>query len=241
METLSLIGLGGAVLVGASTQRITGMGFALVASPMLVLLIGPAAGVSLLQVLGVITSLIVLAGVWRDVEWRTLPWLIVPAAIGIVPGAWLARQLPGPILEIVVGLLVIVALLATVASERARVFTGRGGAAAAGWLSGFMNAIAAVGGPAMVLYKLSVNWEHKIFVATVQVYFIFLSSLTLVARGLPQLPPAGWIVALAAMAAGVMIGDRLAGRVSDETARRLVLLVAFGGAVATVIKGLAGL
>lgn len=241
MSTLGLVLLGLAVLVGASTQRLTGMGFALVASPLLVLLIGAEAGVSFMQVLGVLTSVVVLIGVRRDVEWRTLPWLIIPAAIGIVPGAWLARTLPGPLLEILVGAMIVIALLATVASPRARVFTGRGGAVAAGWLSGFMNAIAAVGGPAIVLYKLSVAWPHKIFVATVQVYFIFLSSFTLVARGVPKLSGWAWLVGLTAMGAGIVIGDRLAGRVPDVVARRLVLIVAFGGAVATIVKGLVAL
>lgn len=241
MEPIGLGLLGLAVAVGAATQRITGMGFALVASPLLVLLIGPDAGVSLLQVLGIITSVIVLAGVWRDVDWPVLPWLVVAAALGIVPGAWLARSLSRPMLEVVVGALVIVALGVTLASTRARVFKGRGGAIGAGLLSGFMNATAAVGGPPMVLYQLSSGWSHRVFVATVQVYFTFLSSFTLAARGLPGLSPAAWFTAVGAMFVGILAGNRLIGRVSDATARRLVVVVAFAGGVATMVKGLLGL
>ena len=41
-----------AVLIGSSMQRITGMGFALVAAPFLVLLLGPIDGVIVVNVCG---------------------------------------------------------------------------------------------------------------------------------------------------------------------------------------------
>ncbi len=45
--TTTLIPLTGIVLLGASVQWLTGMGFALVAVPALILLLGPAQGVAL--------------------------------------------------------------------------------------------------------------------------------------------------------------------------------------------------
>ncbi len=157
--TLAL--LAGAILLGALTQRLTGMGFALVAAPLLVVVVGPLTGVQLLQVIGIVASSLVLAQVWRDVEVRTAVMLLLPALVGIIPGAWLVRTLPAPTLAIVVGALVIVALGAVLASERARVFTGTPGQVSAGLLSGFMSAAAGVGGPAIVLYAVSTGWSHR--------------------------------------------------------------------------------
>ena len=241
VDVTGLVVLGLAVVLGSSMQRLTGMGFALVAAPFLVLLLGPDAGVTLIQVLGMITSLLVLASVWRDVEWRTVPWLLGPALVGIVPGAWLARTLPAAVLQILVGALIIVALLVTVASTRARVFTGRGGAAAAGFLSGFMNATASVGGPALVLYQLSRGWTQRVFVATLQVYFVALSIATVVARGVPQLGRTQWLISVVALGVGLMLGNRLARRVPERGARLAVLAIAFAGAAATIVKGLVAL
>ena len=95
MDAVGLVLLAASVLVGAATQRITGMGFALVASPLLVLLLGTATGVSLLLTLGFVSSVLMIAQLWRAIEVKTAVLLFLPAVVGIVPGEWVARVLPG--------------------------------------------------------------------------------------------------------------------------------------------------
>lgn len=233
--TAALVGL--AIILGATTQRVTGMGFALVAGPLLVLLLGPGPGVLLEQVVGIVVSALVFVTVWRDVDWRVLPWLLVPALVGTVPGVMVAKVLPDAWLQVAVGWLVLVALLATLASARARVFHGRRGATASGLLSGFMNATAGVGGPAIVLYRISSDWPHRAFVATAQVYFTVISAAVIGARGVPHLTTATWAAAGVALFVGLGLGSLLAPRVPERTARRLVVAVALVGAVATIVKG----
>jgi uncharacterized membrane protein YfcA len=226
-----------AVLVGAGTQRITGMGFALMASPLLVLVLGADDGVGTSQALTLVASVIVLVGLWREVEWRTAALLLAASVLGVLPGAWLTRQLRSAVLAILIGVLVLVALTAVIADERARVFRGSSGRAAAGFLSGFMNVTAGVGGPPIVLYRLSTDWPHTPYVATVQVYFIGLNMASLVARGRPELDTTTWFGAIGALVVGLVIGDRLAQRVTESKARMLIVVVALGGAISTVIKG----
>lgn len=237
MDALVLGLLGMFVLLGAATQRLTGMGFALVASPLVVLVLGAITGVQLLQVLSMTASLLVLAQVWREVEWGKAGLLLLPALAGILPGAWLAKTLPAPVLEIVIGGMIIVALLATIFSDRAKVFKGAPGLVGAGFLSGFMNVTASVGGPAVVLYALSTRWRHELFVATVQAYFVGLNIFSLAVKGLPLLPWQAWIVSAVALALGMVLGNHLARRVHADTARRGMIAVALLGAVATVVKG----
>lgn len=241
MDALHLALLGAAVLLGAATTRLTGMGFALVATPLLVLLLGTSNGVSLLLVLGFIQAPILVYQLRRDVEVKTALLLLAAAIVGIVPGAWLVNTLPAPVLAIVVGVLILVGITATVASEKARVFKGTPGLLSAGFLSGFMNSIAGIGGPAVALYALSTGWAHASFVATIQLYFFGLSASTLVARGLPTLEPAAWVVAIVALAAGQLLGAFLMRWVSPALGRRLVIAVAIAGGIATIIKGIAAL
>jgi uncharacterized membrane protein YfcA len=239
---LQSVGLGVAVLVGAGTQRITGLGFALVASPFVVLLLGPFNGVLVINVCGTVTALVVLTQVWRDVDVRRAGLLLGPAVPAVLPGAWVARNLAAPVLAVVVGGLVLVALVAVVASEKARVLRGRRGAVIAGMGSGFLNVTVGAGGPAIAVYAVSTGWPHRRFAATAQLIFAVLSALSLAAKGgRPSLAAAGWMTVAAGLVIGIAVGNRLAGRVPAERARYAVVALAIAGAAMTVCRGLAGL
>ena len=229
------------VLLGSTTQRITGMGFGLIAAPFLVIVLGPVLGVQLTQILSGLASGLVLLTMWRHAEIKTAAILLAFAILGVLPGTWLIKTLNPALLQVITGTLILVALIAILASERARVFKGRAGQASAGFISGFMNVTAAVGGPAIVLYSLSINWKHEAFVATSQLYFLFLNAASLVAVGLPALPAKVLLLALGTMGSGLLLGNLIARKVSVRLAKRLVIGVALAGAVSTIIKGLLAL
>jgi uncharacterized protein len=228
--------LGATILVAAGAQRVTGLGFSLVSVPFLVLLLGPSTGILLAIVLNLGTNVVVLAQTWRAVEVRKALLLAGPALVAVVPGAWVAHALPAPVLALTAGGLVLVALLAVLADERARVLRGTAGAVTAGAASGFMNVTAAVGGPAISLYALSTGWAHASFVATVQLYSVLLNTASIAAKGWPGLAPAAWLVAGCALVAGVVAGHVLARAITPNRARTLVAVLAIVGSAATVVK-----
>jgi uncharacterized membrane protein YfcA len=233
---LVLLPLG--VIAGALTQRITGIGFALVCAPLLVLVAGPFEGVVLSNLLGLLVSAVVFAAHWRDTQWRKGLLLAVPALLAIPPGAWVARNVAPAVLMVIIGVTVMVALGAVLLSERARVLHGAAGAVVAGGASGFMNVTAGVGGPAIVLYAVSTAWEHRKFVATFQLLSIFTNVASLVAKGgLPRISPTALLVSLAALAVGLAGGELLSRRVDHELARHLAIGLALAGAAFTVVKG----
>lgn len=239
---LQAIGLGMVVLVGASAQRVTGLGFSLVSSPFMVLLLGPFDGVLVINACGAVTSLLVLAQVWRDVDLRRAGLMIVSALPAVAAGAWMARSLPAPPLAILVGLLILVALGAVVASERARVLRGTPGAVVAGLGSGFLNVTVGAGGPAVAVYAVSTSWPQRRFAASAQLIFAALGVASLVAKGgHPSMTAAGWALLAAGLVTGIVIGHRLEKRVSPERAQTAVIVLAMAGAVLTVIKGLVAL
>jgi uncharacterized membrane protein YfcA len=236
--TTELVFLPLGVVAGALTQRITGIGFALVCAPLLVLVAGPYEGVILSNLRELTVSLVVFVTSWRDTEWVKGLLLAVPALLAIPVGAYVARTMAPAPLMVVIGLLVIVALGAVVLSERARVLRGRAGAIGAGAASEFMNVTAGVGGPAIVLYAVSTGWAHRKFVATFQFYSIFVNLASLSAKGgLPRVSPAALILSFVGLADGLAGGQVLSRHVDHELARRLAIGLALVGSVFTVVKG----
>ena len=234
---LLVVALGAFAFLGAATQRITGMGFAVVSGPLFVLALGPNTAVPLAQVLSFVVCAIVLAFTYRDAEWRKAVWLMIPGALGLIPGYFLIRALSPPMMSIVIGSMILIAIVAMLASERARVFKGQAGLVSAGFLSSFMNVTAAVGGPAMVLYRISTNWDHKKFVATVQVFFLFINATALGVRGMPSLSLVKWIVVVGSLLVGLIVGQWLSTRMDSRLAGRLVVAIAIIGSVSTIVNG----
>jgi uncharacterized membrane protein YfcA len=232
------IGLGVVVFVGAGAQRVTGLGFSLVSSPFMVLLLGPFNGVLVINACGALTALVVLTQVWRDVDLRRSVLLIGSALPAVAAGAWMARSLPAPPLAIVVGLLILLALVAVIASERARVLRGTTGAVIAGLGSGFLNVTVGAGGPAVAVYAVSTGWAQRRFAASAQLVFASLGVASLVAKGgHPSMATAGWTMVAAGLLIGIFVGNHVADRVPPERAQAAVLALALAGAVLTVVKG----
>lgn len=232
-----------AVFVGASAQRITGMGFALVAAPFLILVMGGFAGVLVVNVCAALTSAAIMTRLWSEVDWARWRVLVVGALIGILPGAWLVSVAPGEWLDLVVGALLVLGLGAALLVRRP--FTGGHGATllASGAFSGLMSVTAGVGGPAVSTYAVATGWQQRAFAATVQPYFLTIGLLSVCAK-LALSPVASplsvlaWGGVLATCAVGVAAGERLQAKISHVTARRLLVALALVGACAAMGRGL---
>lgn len=234
-----------AVLAGATLQRISGIGFAMVVAPFTILAIGPAQGVVLVQICGVASALFVLTQVWRDVDWRAYLTLLPTSLVGIVAGTVLTTYLPAATAQAVSALIMLAALAASVAIGRlGQMRRGAGIIAAAGGLAGAMTVLAGVGGVALTALQQATRWDHRSFVATLQPYLVTLSSATVVARltadakAWPALGFSGWLAIVAVMALGIAAGNRVAHRLSKRSAARITFALSLIGAVAALVGAL---
>ncbi|MHC3471570.1 TSUP family transporter [Streptomyces sp. 7R007] len=229
------------VLLGSSVQWLTGMGFALVAVPALALLLGPAEGVVLANCAAGAICLAGLAGGLRRVRFSAMVPLCLAAACTVPAGTWLTRRLPQPVLLLVMGGLVTVAVLLVLRGGRVPALRGGRGAVAAGAVGGFMNAAAGVGGPPMSLYAVNAGWPVREFVPNAMFYGVVVNAFSVASNGLPELTGTEWTAVIAAMALGGVIGRTLASRTPENRARLLVLLLALTGGVTAAGKGIWGL
>ncbi|KAM9862555.1 sulfite exporter TauE/SafE family protein [Leucobacter sp. BZR 635] len=238
----------GVTVVGAAAQRMAGLGFALLVSPLMTLMLGGHTGVLLVNILGVVSSLLILPRVWRSIDWSMFRWLASFAVLGAVGGAWLAGQFSPDLMGVAVGATVLVALGLSVVFTSERFSTEpRAPRAVAGLLSGLTNALAGVGGPAVSAYAVLTRWPQVSFAATLQPYFVVTgvaaaaAKLALDPTGFPEAAWWFWIAILAAILVGIALGERLLRLVSATQVRRFVVLMACAGAAATLIRGLIGL
>lgn len=237
-----------AILVGSILQRLCGTGVGLVVSPVLAVLLGPAVGVFVTNATTIVSGLLIMIAVRRDIDWRKFA-LIGPAAIlGSVPAALLVRELPAAWLQIVVGAVVLVALATTFGLPNLPVLRHRGVAVAAGAVGGFFNTTAGVAAPVMVVYSKLSRWEQRPFAATLQPTFMLMgmvsvgTKLAVGATTASVLPPwwtFGGIVVV--VLAGIGVGGLLARRVPSHRARILAITLAGLGGVLAVIRGILAL
>lgn len=106
-----------------------------------------------------------------------------------------------------------------------------------------MNTSAGVGGPAVSIYSIATRWPHHSFAATMQPYFFTIGSLSLVAKAattpdqFPDIPWQMWVAIALACLVGLAIGELFAKRVSPRISQIVLIVLAYLGAAATIIRG----
>lgn len=226
------------LLAGATVQRSTGLGLALVGAPFVVAILGPRDGVSFGNALQIVLCALVLSRTWRGTDGRAVALLLAGAAVGVPLGALLVLTVPEAPLLVVVGTLAALGVALSVFPAAGRMLVGTPGAIGAGAAAGFVNAAAGVGGPLVSAYALARRIPPERFVPTAQAVLLVVNAVALAAKGLPDLGADVWLAGLVAITVGSALGGPVARRLSPTLTRRLVLVIALLGALATVIRGL---
>lgn len=219
------------VVAGGLAQSVTGLGFALVAAPGLIALLGPGSGVAVVVLLGTLASVIPLARQWRDVRVRDGATLLVPtlAATPLV-GAVVAGADTRTV-AVAAGVAVLLGVVALWRGLRSERLHSVPGAIATGVASATLNVVGGVGGPPVGLYAANAGWSPTQARATLQAFFLIQGIVTVAVVGLAW--PTAWMVV--ALVAGTLLGMWWAPLIPPETARRAVLAVAAFGGIGLVV------
>ena len=234
-----------AIIMGATAQRVSGLGFALTVAPFLVLLIGPFDGVLMVNLAAAVSAAFVMTRLWRNIDWRQFVSLTIPALIAVVPGAYISVLLGGPELQIAVGLILVVALSTSLLVSSAQKTVPQIPAALlSGTASGFMSATAGAGGPGVAVYSVLTRWEHRSFAATIQPFFVslgvtsFVTKILLSEQGLPDYEWWVWPLIISCTLVGLTLGEWVSRFVSVRVARISVIAISYVGGLAAIVDGL---
>lgn len=228
------------VFLGAASQRITGIGFTLVAAPILILAIGPEAGVTVCLAGNGLLAFIIFCAAWREVAWLKAGVIFVGITIGSLAGSFLMMSLRMPVMLTTIGFLIVAATGSTVLGYRPRMVRGRGGAVVSGAISGFMNVLSGAGGPLIAVHAMTERWKHSVFIGTTQILFFVGNLLALVLRGPMRIEPSVWAVVGPAALAGGVAGQIALRRLDEKLAKRAVVIFSILGGLSMIAKGLLG-
>lgn len=242
-----MIVLASVVLIGAASQRVAGIGFAMIVAPFAVLVVSPMDSLAVVCILGSAAGALVLASTFRSVDWRLVLLLLPTSVLGVAVGAVTASSLPESWLSVAVGAGLIVAIVASILVARAdRIVRGGPVTVTAGFASGLLSSMAGVGGPPMTVLAVLTRHEPRSFSASMQPYVIALSVLALGSRLLIDpdaaitLNATEWIVLAACTIAGIGAGTLLAHRLPAAGVRWIVIALGLLGAVLALVHGIAG-
>lgn len=233
-----------AVAMGGIAQRATGMGFALAAAPLAIIAVGPFEGVLLMNLLGLPAAGLAMFLNWRKIEWNIILPMFLPCALGIWLGVSFLKEVDPAFLEVGIGFVLLLAVIITVKSpplpSTQSLFIP---ASLTGLASGFLNAVASIGGPPLVVFRNLKRWPPDRFIPTIQPLLIMMSGGSLLfktwggAIPLPSYSLISWIVLLGALGAGLLVGELISRKLSLERTSNAITWLAILGSVATLIRG----
>ncbi|MDO5722766.1 MAG: sulfite exporter TauE/SafE family protein [Actinomycetaceae bacterium] len=234
--------------IGATTQSLSGMGFGMIAAPVLVLLFGPTEGILWGNMLGIVNAAMLLALKRKDTDWAIATRFTVAAIPTIAITVAITHYIPLAPLEVIIGLLIVTMVVFSIAAPRLRSVSGPGPQYLTGAVGGFLSAAVAQAGPAMVAYAQASRWEQKRFAATLQAYFLAMNLFTVPLKwysGLVADPQSISVYTLGAAIGGLIAGTALSKplqkHLQPSTLRTFALVVASVGAVTVLVRGFANL
>ena len=226
------------VFVAGMLQRLTGIGYALVASPVLIVAVGPDEAVRLVIVTSLASSTLALAATRKSCQPGQVALLLLFAVLAIWPAALLFSTVSSSLSSLLAGVVVLAALAVALHPSGIAVPSKWGQAAVAGILSGAMNAVAALGGPMAATYGIGQRWGASM-VPNLQLFLLTTSFVVLGVRGWP-VTTSSLSVAILALSAvtGVLLAGQLAQAIDIRHARLMTVVIAVLGATVAIGRGL---
>ena len=162
------------VIIFAATLIRSSMGFgdALIAMPLLVLLIGLKTATPISAMLSITIALLILAGNWKGMQFKSIWRLIVASAIGTPIGLFFLKGNYDSLMQIILGTLLILFSTYKLFVPKLMRISSMKPAYIFGFLAGLFGGAFNTSGPFIVIYAELKNWSPNIFRTTLQGYFL---------------------------------------------------------------------
>lgn len=225
-----------AIFIAAIVRGFSGFGFSLLSVTALSLALDLPVQqvVPSIFLLEIAASLNLIPGIWREIEWASLKWLMAGYVLGLPVGTYALVNAPADPTQIVLGLFVIATSLLMLRGFRLQRTPGAAACTGTGVASGVLNGAFGIGGPPVVLFYFSTPAAANIGRASIIFFFLFTDLLGILYFAtqdiVTQQSFVQFILWMPALLIGLWAGAHGFRRMNQDAFRRwvLVILIALG-------------
>lgn len=220
-----------AAAVAAFFQSVTGIGFGMIAGPVILMVLDDPGAVVISTLMSALIAYVLFPLVRRGADWRMTLRLMLGAALAVPVGAALLAVADIMILKLVAGLAIAILTLLLLFGAPGTGRPGLAGDLVFGGLAGLLGGALALPGPTTALRVAALGHPKVVVRATMMGFFVGVWPIILVAQALAlDLTAQTFWNALSlvpATLAGLGAGHYAAGRVSEGFFRRVVTVLLF--------------
>jgi uncharacterized membrane protein YfcA len=223
-----------AVFGAAALQSATGIGFGVIAGPVLLIALNSGSAIQISIILNLLIALILVPSLWQQADRQLLTRLLIGLAIGSPVGLLIFLNMDIVFLKAFAGLAVAFTLFLILRNNRApshapTLAAKNSEQISIGVLSGIMGASLAMPGPIPAAWMSAKGFSKETIRATILMMFVFAYVVALALQfGLAGI--GADTMRLSAMLApstiiGILVGRSLVSRVTEQTFRYLLVIV----------------
>ena len=241
LYNLTLAGL--IIFIGSFFATVSGFGFALVATPLLAMIMPVKWAIIFILVLTVVLRILTMWRVWGEFNWKTVALTSIGSFVGMLPGSKVLHFISITHLQIFLGVVLLLATALMSLQYTVPIKNKTAGRLGAGILSGFFGACTSVSGPPLVLYFLNERTDKTEMRANM-IWIFGVTGVLMVGASywagnigtvgdwsyLYSMIPATFI--------GVLAGERMFRYLTLHRFRRLSLMIVLVGAVMMLFNGI---
>jgi hypothetical protein len=160
------------VFFGAFVQSSIGFGFALVAMPLLVSMLGIHTAAPMVAIAALLVEIVILFVYREAFNFEVVKYLVIAAILGIPIGVLGVRNINSDIVDKFLGLVVISYALYALFAPSLPELTGRIWSFFFGFIAGILGGAYNTGGPPVVIYGNARRWPPNEFKSNLQGFFL---------------------------------------------------------------------
>lgn len=217
------------ILFAAAIKITFGVGFALIGTPLLLLVMEPDKVVGFIAPLILLQDMTILSQTWRHVPWRHAALLAVSACAVAPFSAQLLTVLDQQTLQITISSIIIVVGVALLAGLRLNIRREPVAMVSGGVVSGLVFPLSGISGPPVALLLVNQQWPVQTMRAVLAAYLVVLEIVTIAVFAVNGVVNAESLLAdlfmLPVLGASVLLSALALRRLKPEYYRRIVTLI----------------